>query len=192
MTPPTPSLASASGARVMESEIDIDDVPFGSPEPTAPKRRNYFGERFSGRPLSLLESAAFSVLNLAEHKMLLRIEIEAGRHAGNDNGKWPVTFEQFEDCGIRRALIAGSRRALVALGIVVYRPGIAASSFDQRRPNLFGLTYRHVNSEPPVNTWRKIKDVDEAERIADEARCTKDDGGQRPHRAGAPIIPLAA
>ena len=87
------------------------------------KRRNYFGERFSGRPLSMLESAAFSVLNLAEHKMLLRIEIEAGRHAGNDNGKWPVTFEQFKDYGIRRALIAPSRRALVALGLIVFTPG---------------------------------------------------------------------
>ena len=176
----------------MESEIDIDDVPFGSPEPAAPKRRNYFGERFSGRPLSLLESAAFSVLNLAEHKMLLRIEIEAGRHGGNDNGKWPVTFEQFEDYGIRRALIAGSRRALVALGLITFTPGFGAKAADQRRPNLFGLTYRHVNSDPPVNTWRRIKDIDDAERIAADARNTKDDGKPRPRRLGAPIMTLAA
>ena len=179
------------GARVMENEID--SVPFGSSEPDTPKRRNFFGETFSGRPLSMLNSAAFRVLTFAEHKMLLRIEIEAGSHAGHDNSKWPVTYDQFEEYGIRRQLISPSRRALVALGFITFKRGLGAKEADKRRPNLFGLTYRHTDSKPPVNTWRKIADIAEAKRVADEARNTlDDDGGQRRRRSGRPIMPLAA
>jgi hypothetical protein len=114
-------------------EIDIDEVPFGDDPPATPKRRNYFGETFSGRPISLLKSSAFSVLNLAEHKMLLRIEVEAASHAGCGNGRWPITFEQF--------VAAPSRCALVALGLITFRPGVGSADEDKQRASQFGLTY---------------------------------------------------
>jgi hypothetical protein len=170
---------------------DLDDVPFGPPDvevERAPVRRNQITGKYAAQPTALLKSAPFRVLNNAERKMFTRIEIEYSDHYGRDNGKLPVTFDQFEEYGIRRQLIAPSRRALVALGIVTFEQGHAAKEDGDRRPNLFGLTHRPVGDAEPANDWTRIGDIEEAERVASTARSTLDDGGSRRRRSGPPVL----
>jgi hypothetical protein len=170
------------------ADLDIEDVPFGAPAPV--ERRRRIAEQFSPRLVSMQESAAYRVLNYSELRMLDRIEIELADHGGRDNGRLPVTFEQFRDYGIRRALIAPSRRALVALGFITFTPGLGAAAASNRRPNLFGMTYRHMgDAKEPTHGWRKIEDLDEAVRVANEARDTLDEGARRPRRK-APAMRL--
>jgi hypothetical protein len=175
----------------MAAEIDIEDVPFGPPDAEpAPRKRNRIHEQFSPRPVAMQRSEPYRVLHNSERMMLDRVEIEFASHAGKDNGKLPVTFEQFEEYGIRRAMIAPSRRALVALGFLTFSPGIAAEGFAKRRPSMFGLTYRHTADAEPAHNWRKVTDLAEAVRVANVARDTLDEGAKRPRRKGPPVLRL--
>ena len=175
----------------MATEIDIESIPFGPPDvETEPRKRNRIHEQFSPRLVAMQKSDPYRVLNNSERMMLDRIEIEFASHAGKDNGKLPVTFEQFEEYGIRRALIAPSRRALVALGFLTFSAGVAAAGFDKRRPGMFGLTYRHTADAEPSHNWRRITDLAEAVRVANAARDTLDDGAKRPRRKGPPVLRL--
>ena len=176
--------------RATHTEPEDDGIPFGPPEvEPAPVRRNQITGKYAAQPIALLKSAPFRVLNNAERKMFTRIEIEYSDHYGRDNGKLPVTFDQFEEYGIRRQLIARSRRALVALGIVTFEQGHAAKEDGDRSPNLFGLTHRPVGDAEPANDWSRIgDDMAEAERVASTARNTLDDGGSRRRRSGQPVL----
>jgi len=69
---------------------------------TAPRRRNAISEQFAVRVISMLESPAYGALSLSGHKVLARLEIELAHHGGNDNGKLPVTYQNFVDFGIAR------------------------------------------------------------------------------------------
>jgi hypothetical protein len=51
--------------------------------------------QFAPRRIEMLESPAYRVLNLTEHKILARIEIELASHGGLENGDLPVTYDQF-------------------------------------------------------------------------------------------------
>jgi hypothetical protein len=178
-------------SRAVQTEPQDDGIPFGPPDvELAPVQRyNQISGRFAAQPITLLKSAPFRVLNNSERKMFARIEIEYSDHGGRDNGKLPITFDQFEEYGIRRQLIAPSRRALVALGLVTFEQGHAAEKDGDRRPNLFGLTHRPVGEAAAVNDWRHIgDDMAVAERVATTARNTLDDGGSRRRRVGAPVL----
>ena len=59
------------------------------------KRRNRINGQFSVRLIEMLESPAYRVLTVAAHRVISRIEVELGHHGGNDNGKLPVTYDEF-------------------------------------------------------------------------------------------------
>jgi hypothetical protein len=63
------------------------------------RRRTRIEGQFAPRLIEMLRSAAFSVLSLSAHRLLVRIEIELADHGGTDNGKLPVTFEDFRRFG---------------------------------------------------------------------------------------------
>jgi hypothetical protein len=52
----------------------------------------------------MLESPAYRVLIVAAHRVISRIEVELGHHRGNDNGKLPVTYDDFIEYGVARIL----------------------------------------------------------------------------------------
>src|SRR5262249_39910731 len=88
------------------------------PRPRSYLRRASYGEQFEGRPVRMLESPAYRVLTLSGHRILSRVEIDFGRHAGLDNGQLVVTYEQFVDYGMDRGAIAPAIRECVALGFL--------------------------------------------------------------------------
>jgi hypothetical protein len=139
------------------------------------KRRNAISGQFTARPIAMLESPAYRTLSLSAHMVISRIEVELAHHGGNDNGQLPVTVDQFVEYGMHRSSVAPAIREAEALGFIRVERGRGGNA-DYRRPNKFYLTYsnwRGSKAEPP-HDWKRIKSMDEAKRIAHEARAAKD------------------
>ncbi|TIN38829.1 MAG: hypothetical protein E5Y10_24930 [Mesorhizobium sp.] len=146
-------------------------------------KRTIIGGQFSWRLIEMEESPAYRVLSLSGHRVLSRLEIEIGRHGGNDNGKLPTTFDQFEEYGVHRHAIAPAIREVVALGFVEITQKGRAGNAEWRRPNLFRLTYRPTQLTEPTDDWRKIETIEAAELVARAGRAAsekqKSSGGKR-------------
>jgi hypothetical protein len=142
-----------------------------------PKRRSKISEQWVSYPIEMLDSPAYRALSLSAHKVIARIAIELANHGGNDNGKLPVTFEQFMEYGIsHRSGIAPAIREAEALGFIKVTEHGRGGNAEYRRPNLFYLTFAHwrgSKAEPPSHDWRKIKTETDALYIAAEARQAK-------------------
>jgi DNA-binding transcriptional MocR family regulator len=158
------------------------------------RRQTPYSGTFAGRLLEMLESPAYRALSLSAHRVLSRIEIEFLHHAGTENGRLPVTFDQFAMYGIDRTSVAAAIRELEALGFVEVTERGVAGNAESRRPNLFRLTYRQCEGvlSDGTHEWRRIKTMEDAEALADAARKAKT---QRPYRvrkqnpsAGFPTI----
>jgi len=133
-------------------------------------RKNKIAGQFSARTIEMLESPAFQILSLGAHRALARLEIEHAHHGGNDNGRLPVTFDQFVEFGIHRHAIAPALREISALGFVEITERGRAGNAEWRRPHKFRLTYRQVDRAAPTDEWKRIKTKEEAETVAQEAR----------------------
>jgi hypothetical protein len=136
------------------------------------RRRNRIAGQFSARTIEMMESPAFEVLSLAGHRILARLEIEMAHHGGADNGKLPVTFDQFAEYGIHRHAISPALREVCALGFVEITEQGRAGNAEWRRPNLFRLTYRPVGNAKPTEEWRRITASKDAKIIALKARAS--------------------
>src|SRR5215510_14123051 len=142
-------------------------------------RRNRIAGQFAARHIEMLESPAYRVLSLAAHRVLARVEIELAHHGGHDNGKLPVTYEQFVEYGIDRHSVAPAIRELSELGIAEVTEKGRAGNAEFRRPNLFRLTYHYVGRAEPTHEWRRIKTIDKAKKIATTARAAREDKRRR-------------
>ena len=134
-------------------------------------RLNRFDGPFAGRLITMLESPAFRVLTLSGHRVLARIEIELKRHGGDDNGKLPVTYEQFEEYGMDRHSIAPAIRECEALGFLEAERGQAGNR-EYREPSTYRLTYQPVGRARPTHDWQRIQTLEDAEAMARAARKT--------------------
>jgi hypothetical protein len=140
------------------------------------KRRNSISGQFSARLIEMLESPAYRVLTRSAHMVISRVEIELGHHGGNDNGRLPITTEDFIAYGMDRSSVAPAIREAEALGFISVKRGRGGNA-EYRTPSKFGSTFsQHLNSHrhPPSDDWRRIKTVEEAEQIARAARQAKD------------------
>jgi hypothetical protein len=131
-------------------------------------RRTSIGGQFAPRLIEMLRAPAYRALSRAAHQVLARIEIELADHGGTDNGKLPVTFDDFEQYGIHRHAIGPAIREVVALGFVEITELGRAGNAEWRRPSRFRLTYRNTRYAP-TNEWQKITE-EQAECIARAAR----------------------
>jgi hypothetical protein len=150
------------------------------------KRRNAIAENWVAYPCSMIESPAMRVLSQSAIRVMHRLEVEHMHHGGAENGRLIVTHDQFGEWGIERNSIAPAIRELAALGFVEITGKGCAGNANQHRATRFRLTY--VNSktrEQPTNEWRKIKTMDDAERIAAVARAAKDQRARDLGRRGA-------
>jgi hypothetical protein len=140
------------------------------------RRRNSISGQFAARIIEMLESPAYRVLSRSAHMVISRVEIELAHHGGNDNGKLPITTEDFIAYGMDRSSVAPAIREAEALGFISLERGRGGNA-EYRTPSLFGSTFsQHRNSRcsPPTDDWRRIKTVEEAEQIARVARQAKD------------------
>jgi len=148
------------------------------------RKRNQIDGQFNARLIEMMESPAYRVLSLSARRVLDRICIELAHHGGNDNGKLPVTYEQFVEYGVERQAIAPAIRELVALGFIEVTVKGRHSAGDVRWPNMFRLTCVNCKSTPnPSHEWRRIKTTEEARAIAQAARTAKDERAVRKSKA---------
>ena len=115
----------------------ITGLGFGRYAIHRPLRRNRIAGQFSARTIEMMEAPSWSVLSLAARLVLDRIEIEQAHHGGNDNGRLPVTFDQFVEFGVHRHSIGPALRELCALGYIEITERGRAGNGEWRRPNLF-------------------------------------------------------
>lgn len=107
------------------------------------------------------------------------MEIEFAEHAGegavrgNENGKLPVTYADFERYGVHHDAVAPAVREAVALGFLEVTEVGRAGNAEYRTPSKYRLTYRHTKHAEPTHEWRRIKTPEEAASIAKAARVQK-------------------
>ena len=104
------------------------------------KRRNSIDGQFAAHTIEMIRSPAWSVLSLSARRVLDRIEIEHAYHGGNENGRLPVTYDDFECYGIHRHSIAAAIRETVALGFAEITERGRAGNAEFRSPHKFRLT----------------------------------------------------
>jgi hypothetical protein len=66
------------------------------------RRRNSISGQWTAYRIEMVESSAYRVLSRSARMVMSRIEIELAAHGGNDNGRLPVTTEQFVEYGMHR------------------------------------------------------------------------------------------
>lgn len=145
-------------------------------EPGFVKRRNRINGQFRGHLIEMIESPAWRALSLSARRLIDRIEIELAHHGGNDNGRLPVTKQDFVDYGISGRLVAPAIREAAALGFIRVTEHGRGGNAEHRKSSKFFLTFAHCRTsrdEPPTHDWRKIKTIEEAEAIAAAAREAK-------------------
>lgn len=134
-------------------------------------RGTTIGAQFSPRRIDMLSSPAWRALSLSAHRVIDRITIELMHHGGADNGRLPVTYDDFEEYGIHRHSIAPAIREAAALGFVQITVEGRAGNAEWRRPHLFRLTFARSDKDRNDGTheWKNISEQD-APLIAAVAR----------------------
>ncbi len=125
--------------------------------------------QFIAHRTAMLQSPAWCALSLSGRRVLDRIEIEHAAHGGAENGKLPVTYDDFEKYGMDRHAIGPAMREAVALGFIEITEAGMAANAEFRKPNQFRLTYLETASAP-TDEWRLIQTDIEAVAIAKAAR----------------------
>ena len=82
------------------------------------RARNRISAQFSAHLIEMLEAPAYRVLSRSGHLVIARIEVELGHHGGNDNGRLPVTTDDFVAYGMHRGSVAPAIREAEALGFI--------------------------------------------------------------------------
>ena len=138
------------------------------------KRYGVFVDHFSIGSHAMLEAPAYRALSLSARRVLDRVEIELGHHGGNENGRLPVTYENFENYGIDRDSIAPAIREAVGWASLEVTERGRAGNAEWRRPNYFRLTYKPAKGLPDygTNEWRRFRTIEEARAAACVARET--------------------
>jgi hypothetical protein len=178
-----PPTHNATG-RARKNSGDINLAPLATTSRPFPRRRNKIPVQFQWQPTAMLESAAYRVLSLSAHRVLGRIQIELGHHAGKDNGALPITYEDFEAYGIDRHAIAPAIGELQALGFIEVTERGRAGNAEFRKPNKFRLTFRPTQEREATDEWQRIETIEAAESIRKRARKTKSQCGKKPVSGG--------
>ena len=160
--------------RGLATAAGLGDRPLAGDARVSRNRDKSIPGQFVGRLIEMLEAPAYRVLSLSAHRIISRVEIELGHHGGNDNGRLPVTFENFENYGIDRHSIAPAIREAEALGFLEITERGRAGNAEWRKPNYFRLTYKPAKGLPGygTNEWRRFQTVEDAQAVAFAARHT--------------------
>jgi hypothetical protein len=142
-----------------------------------PKRRHRISGQWSPRLIEMLESPAYRALSRTAHMVISRIEIELGHHGGNDNGRLPVTTDDFVEYGMHRTSVAPAIREAEAPGFIRVTERGRGGNAERRAPKRFFLTFAHgrdSRATPATHDWRHIESIEQAQKIARAARSDKD------------------
>jgi hypothetical protein len=142
----------------------------GHAQNTARKKIRTMQGQYAPRLIEMIKSPAYRVLSLSARRVMDRIEVEFASHGGTENGRLPVTFDDFERFGIHRHAIAPAVRELAMLGFLEVTERGRAGNAKFRTPNRFRITYRYTDDAPSTDEWRRVKTDEQALALAESAR----------------------
>lgn len=130
--------------------------------------KNYYGpppdQFWVWHTQAMKQSPAWSALGINARRALDRIEIEFMRHGIQENGKLPVTHEDFEGYGISPGEIRKALDELVELGFIEIVVG-GREGRKGRVPSKYRLTWLPTqDGKPASNAWVKLDEAEVAER----------------------------
>ena len=144
--------------------------------------------------LSLLLSPAWRVLNLNARRVLDRIVIEHLNHGGQDNGKLPVTYDDFVKYGVRRHAIKSALNELTALKFIKITRLGSHGNAEFRQPTLYELTMFPKKSElsgqqaiPATNGWRRYELLEHAKQERQRQATATSKPTPKPRSTSKPI-----
>ena len=119
----------------------------------------------------MLESPAWRFLTENGRQFVFRIILEHMHHGGTENGNLPVTYNNFEEFGIRRKSIFLACNLALALGWIE-RTEIGGRSWaDIRKPSKYSLTWLPLrDGTPATNRWQRLATEGQARARVDEVR----------------------
>jgi hypothetical protein len=138
-------------------------------------KERMMGEQHIRHTAELIRSPVMRALGHTAHKILMCIESELCHHGGKDNGRLPVTHEDFKKFGIYRHGINPGLREVEALGLMRITEHGRGGNAEYRRSKLVGLTYLPSGNNreiPATNEWKAIATFEEAKAIARKARAS--------------------
>jgi hypothetical protein len=111
----------------------------------------------------MLRSGAMRALSPPRACALDRIMVEHMDHAGQENGRLKVTWQDFEKFGVHRSLIKQALVELTAVGLIaIEQPGRRPHGPDRGDPTQYRLTHLSVcepaNFRPPTNEWKRFEE----------------------------------
>lgn len=129
------------------------------------------GQAFVWITNEMLSSPAWIALPDNALRGIMRIAQEHMAHGGRKNGELPVTWNNFQDYGIRRGSIADAIKAFIALGFVkMSGRGRPTNGRDKGTSALWTLTWlMTADGKPATNDWRRIKSEEEAKQALQAA-----------------------
>jgi hypothetical protein len=120
-------------------------------------RKSSITGQWAALTIDMLESPAYRALSLSALRILARLQIELANHGGKDNGRLPVTYEDFEQYGIDRHSIGPALSLLVALGFIEITETGRAGNAKWRRPSRYRLTFRDARGGySGTDEWKSI------------------------------------
>jgi hypothetical protein len=126
----------------------------------------------------MLRSGAMRALSLHARRALDRIMVEHMDHAGQENGRLKVTWQDFEKFGVHRRFIKRALGELAAVGLVaIEQPGRRPHGPDRGDPTQYRLAHLPVcepaNFRPPTNEWKRFEEDIAAAKTAIKAALPK-------------------
>ncbi len=91
----------------------------------------------------------------AARRCLDRLELEHLDHAGKENGRLVVTYDDFARFGIRRASITSALEQLEAVGFLRVMERGRGGNSEYRKASKYRLTYLATNDAEPTDDWLK-------------------------------------
>jgi hypothetical protein len=146
------------------------------------RNRNRITEQFTPMTVGLLESPVWRVLSLSGHRVMARVCVEHSHHGGRENGKLPVSYDDFEAYGIERHCIAAAIREVVALGLLCITREGRAGNAEWRQVAHYRITFLYGNGMPPTHEWRRWQSLDDARKAARAARRAQANKNRSPVR----------
>jgi hypothetical protein len=103
---------------------------------------------------------------------------ESWYHAGQENGRLKVTWQDFEKFGVHRSFIKQALGELTAVGLIaIEQPGRRPHGPDRGDPTQYRLTHLPVcepdNFRPATNEWKRFEEDITAAKSAIKAALPK-------------------
>jgi len=126
-------------------------------------------------PRSFFESFAWKAASLACRSAVERVVIEHLAHGGRENGNLIVRKVDFLEHGIYNDGIAPALREACALGLLIMTKRGRAGNAEHRAAHRWAVAPVLDQRLKPFDTaWKRFQSLEEAEKVAAEARAAKD------------------